>query len=100
VHGRVCLFRSGQWPRADVNPGRLGGNRDLLAGRGVPALALVLRGLDSHGELHQPPIRTFCASPSSSSTTSPSASSNAFGVGLGEVGTVSDTATSSKSRMT
>ncbi len=37
-------------------------DRDLLAGRGVAALALLLRRVDTHGQLHQPtspPIRTF-----------------------------------------
>ena len=42
-------------PGAQVNARRLGGDRDLLAGRGVAALALLLRRLDADGQLHHPP---------------------------------------------
>ena len=44
-------LRLGQRPRAKVDARRLGGDVDLLAGGRIAALALLLGGLDAHGEL-------------------------------------------------
>jgi len=53
-----ALREAPPWPwRADGRADRrcgLGGDLDLLAGGRVAALALLLRGLDAHGELHEP----------------------------------------------
>ena len=54
LHRRQRFPCSGQRPGAHIHARRLCGNRDLLAGRRIPALTRLLRRLHTHGQLHQP----------------------------------------------
>ena len=63
---------------AQIDARGLGGDRDRLAGRRVSARALFCAGLTRTVSCTRPPIRTFCAFESSSSTISSSTPSTRF----------------------
>src|SRR5450755_73133 len=53
LHTRQRRLRLGQRTRTKIDARRLGRDRDLLTGRRIATLALLLRGLHANGELYQ-----------------------------------------------
>jgi hypothetical protein len=90
LHRRQRSLRPRQGAGADVDAGGLGGDRDLLAGRGVAAEALLLRGLDPDGELHEPADPNLLGVGEPVKDDGFERVEDALGVGLGELGALSD----------
>ncbi len=77
-HRRQRCLRFRQRPGAQINACRLGRDRDLLASRRVRPWRVFCAGLTRAVSCTIPPIRTFSALPSRSSTISSSAASARF----------------------
>src|SRR5450755_499815 len=90
LHGRQRALRPRERAGAHVDAGGFGGDRDLLAGRGVAALALLLRGLDAHGDLHEPADLDLLRVAELVEADGFERVEDALGVGLGELRAVGD----------